>query len=135
MEFIASLFFFPSLFTPLHPSSTRRHFNYSCSCQLSSLYLLSQAHSWTAKCTLINVEFKCFHFFFLALFHHLTSSTIPKWQNCLLKNLFKCCPPNTYMPLKLVFLDDSWEMKEKLFGRKNFSLIDFQERFFFGCLQ
>lgn len=60
---------------------------------------------------------------------------IPKWQNCLLKNLFKCCPPNTYMPLKLVFLDDSWEMKEKLFGRKNFSLIDFQERFFFGCLQ
>lgn len=56
---------------------------------------------------------------------------IPKWQNCLLKNLFKCCPPNTYMPLKLVFLDDSWEMKEKLFGRKNFSLIDFQERFFF----
>lgn len=68
-------------------------------------------------------------FFFLALFHHLLNY-IPKWQNCLLKNLFKCCPPNTYIPLKLVFLDDSWEMKEKLFGRKNFSLIDFQERFF-----
>ena len=70
--------------------------------------------------------------FFLALFHLLNylNGKIVCWKICLNAHH----PTHTYThddtTLKLVFLDDSWEMKEKLFGRKNFSLVDFQERFF-----